>query len=82
MKTSIVKFGMLFAAIGGIALTSCSSDNTTVDPVAQASCSDGIQNGSETGIDCGGTCPNSCTTEDTNLTGSLTSDRTLDPTKT
>lgn len=82
MKTKIANLGMLLALIGGMTITACSSDDTTVDPVAQASCTDGIRNGSETGVDCGGSCPNSCDIEDTNLSGSLNGDRTLDPNET
>ena len=35
---------------------SCSKDDNGGDPVAEATCNDGIQNGTETGVDCGGTC--------------------------
>ncbi|TDQ32601.1 hypothetical protein [Zeaxanthinibacter enoshimensis] len=83
MKKHILNIGITAAIVGTMMLTGCSSDDTTVDPVAQATCSDGIQNGSETGIDCGGTCTNSCTDqESTNLSGSQEEDRTLDASQT
>lgn len=56
----------------------CSSDDTTVDPPAQATCSDGIQNGNETGVDCGGSCTPCNSGESSNLQGAQTEDRTLD----
>ncbi|MFP2997030.1 hypothetical protein ABN763_14025 [Spongiivirga sp. MCCC 1A20706] len=61
--------------LGALVVTSCGNDDDL--PPVQASCSDGIQNGTETGVDCGGTCQ-PCISEDTNLTGSMTEDRTLD----
>ncbi|MDC6350400.1 hypothetical protein PP178_02475 [Zeaxanthinibacter sp. PT1] len=83
MKKYITNISLALTLLGAIALTSCSSDDTTVDPVAQATCSDGIQNGSETGVDCGGNCANSCTDENsTNLSGEQEEDRTLDPSQT
>ena len=44
-------------ALGAMFFLSCSDDDTEmVDPIAMATCSDGIMNGSETGVDCGGAC--------------------------
>ncbi|WP_394750904.1 DUF4331 family protein [Spongiimicrobium salis] len=37
-------------------MVSCSNDDGDFDPIASASCTDGIMNGDETGIDCGGSC--------------------------
>ncbi len=83
MKKHILNISISAAIVGTMMFTGCSSDDTTVDPVAQATCSDGIQNGSETGVDCGGTCTNSCTDqESTNLSGSQEEDRTLDASQT
>ncbi len=79
MKIKMKRFTILLAALGGIIfLGSCSSDDTTVDPPAQASCSDGIQNGTETGVDCGGSCGPCTGGESANLQGSQTEDRTLE----
>jgi hypothetical protein len=36
--------------------TSCSSDDDSAEPLVEATCTDGIQNGNETGVDCGGDC--------------------------
>lgn len=81
MKTT--KISMLLAVVFTVFLASCSADdNTGPDPLADASCSDGIQNGDETAIDCGGSSCNDCpTAEDLNLAGSLSTDRILDATK-
>ncbi len=49
----IFSFLTLFAVIS---LISCSDDDNDFDPIAMASCSDGIMNGDETGVDCGGSC--------------------------
>jgi hypothetical protein len=38
-----------------VALGSCSDDDNYVAGIPQATCSDGIMNGTETGVDCGGT---------------------------
>ncbi len=48
----------LFAVMAiASAVVACSSDDTPViDPVAVATCTDGIKNGNETDVDCGGAC--------------------------
>ncbi len=52
---------VFFAAI--LFFASCSNDDTDpIEPIAMASCSDGIMNGDETGVDCGGSC-NACEPE-------------------
>jgi len=78
MKTTMIKFQKIvwLLLLGALVVTSCGNDDDL--PPAEASCSDGIQNGTETGVDCGGTCA-PCVSEDLNLTGTLTEDRTLDP---
>ena len=82
MKLKNSNLLLIFAMAFSIILVSCSGDdNGGGDPPAQATCSDGIQNGTETGIDCGGSCSACAVAEEVNLTGSQTEDRTLDPTK-
>ncbi len=82
MKMKNSNLLMIFAMAFSLMLVSCSGDdNGGGDPPAQATCSDGIQNGTETGVDCGGSCAACEVAEEVNLTGSLTEDRTLDPTK-
>lgn len=45
------------ALIGGLTLTSCSSDdNGSDDQAVVPTCDDGQMNGDETGVDCGGSC--------------------------
>lgn len=44
------------AMIALVAIAACSNDDNPMDPVAMATCSDGIMNGDETGVDCGGSC--------------------------
>ncbi len=39
-----------------VGLSSCSNDDDTIEPMAMATCNDGIMNGDETGVDCGGSC--------------------------
>ncbi|MBM1107651.1 DUF4331 family protein [Aurantibacter crassamenti] len=39
-----------------LVFTSCSSDDNSIEPMQQATCNDGIMNGTETAIDCGGSC--------------------------
>lgn len=47
----------LFLSIMGLAvMASCNNDDDMMEPIAMATCNDGIMNGSETGIDCGGSC--------------------------
>lgn len=59
MKSNKLKFVAL-AFSSALFFAACSSDdNVTVDPIAMATCSDGVMNGDETGIDCGGSC-NAC----------------------
>jgi uncharacterized protein (TIGR02145 family) len=48
MKTTRLLFFFLLVSV--LILTSCGEDE-------DATCNDGIQNGTETGVDCGGTCP-------------------------
>ncbi len=80
MKKYIVPMKkLLFTALMISALSACTTDtdtneNIVVDPVAVATCSDGIQNGDETGVDCGGSC-SSC---DIELEGTLSQNLTLD----
>jgi hypothetical protein len=82
MKLKNFNLLLIFAMASTIILVSCSGDdNGGGDPPAQATCSDGIQNGTETGVDCGGSCTACTVAEELNLTGSLAEDRTLDPTK-
>ncbi len=82
MKLKNSNLLLILAMAFSIILVSCSGDdNGGGDPPAQATCSDGIQNGTETGIDCGGSCSACAVAEEVNLTGSQTEDRTLDPTK-
>ena len=51
----------LLSIIMVLTLTACSNDNES-DLIAEASCTDGIQNGDETGIDCGGSTCAPCQT--------------------
>ncbi len=46
---------LLLIAVFTLIFASCSNDDDSeVDPVAMATCDDGIQNGDEEGVDCGG----------------------------
>lgn len=82
MKKTI-KISMIFAAVCALVMASCSGDdNPGGDPIPDATCTDGVQNGDETGVDCGGSSCNVCPpAESTDLSGSMSEDRTLDPTK-
>ena len=78
MKTS----RFLFLAAIGLALTmgSCSNDDDGIEPPAEATCNDGVQNQDETGVDCGGSSCNACPdVAGTELNGSTSEDMTLDP---
>jgi hypothetical protein len=79
----IIKISMIFAAACALMMASCSGDdNDGGDPIPDATCTDGKQNGDETGVDCGGTSCNTCPPlESTDLNGSLVEDRTLDSSK-
>lgn len=44
---------VLFAIVATVA---CSNDDVSLDPIAVATCADGIMNGDESGVDCGGSC--------------------------
>jgi len=50
----IINVCMVFFAI--VVILACSNDDASPDPVAVATCSDGIMNGDESGVDCGGSC--------------------------
>ncbi len=66
-------------ALTALLFTSCSDDDTTLEPIATATCTDGIMNGNETGIDCGGACA-ACETGnvvDPDLSGLISEDLTL-----
>jgi len=66
-------------ALTALLFTSCSDDDTVLEPIATATCTDGIKNGNETGVDCGGACA-ACETGnvvDEDLSGLLTEDLTL-----
>ena len=78
-----IKISMIFAAVCALMMASCSGDdNDGGDPIPDATCTDGKQNGDETGVDCGGTSCNTCPPlESTDLNGSLAEDRTLDSSK-
>ncbi|MEH6619657.1 hypothetical protein [Maribacter arcticus] len=82
MKKNI-KISMIFAAVCALMMASCSGDdNDGGDPIPDAICTDGKQNGDETGVDCGGTSCNTCPPlESTDLNGSLAEDKTLDSSK-
>ena len=54
MKHIFTKISMLSLAL--LSLSSCDNDDYSEDPIAIATCDDGIMNGTETGIDCGGSC--------------------------
>ena len=79
----LIKISMIFAAVCALMMASCSGDdNDGGDPIPDATCTDGKQNGDETGVDCGGTSCNPCPPlESTDLNGSLAEDRTLDSSK-
>ncbi len=67
MKLYNIKY--LFLSLFAImALASCSNDNESPDPVAIATCDDGIMNGDETDLDCGGSCT-PCMTEAPDFSG-------------
>lgn len=55
MKRNSIKYAAL-TVLALAMFTACSNDDDRVEPVAQATCNDGIMNGNETGIDCGGGC--------------------------
>lgn len=56
MKSHFLKI-TFFLLFGILMLVSCSDDdNDIVDPIAMATCTDGIMNGTEIGVDCGGNC--------------------------
>ena len=62
MKLSkIIHAGLTLFAI--VAIIGCDREDDTIDPIAMATCTDGILNGDETGVDCGGSC-NPCTDGD------------------
>ena len=66
-------------ALTALIFTSCSEDDTALEPIATATCTDGIMNGNETGIDCGGACA-PCETGnvvDSDLSGLISQDLTL-----
>jgi len=55
MKLNTIKYALL--PILGLALiTACNNDDDMMEPIAMATCEDGIMNGTETGVDCGGSC--------------------------
>jgi hypothetical protein len=64
MKLHSIKITLIL--LGSLAfLASCSDDDNNgpdIEPIAMATCSDGIMNGDETGVDCGGSC-DACPTE-------------------
>ncbi len=39
-----------------VVVIACDSDDNAPEPMAMATCTDGIMNGDETGVDCGGSC--------------------------
>ncbi|WP_405412479.1 beta strand repeat-containing protein [Maribacter sp. Asnod1-A12] len=84
MKNKTMRLSFILTAICGLMLVGCSDDDgITVDPIPDATCTDGIQNGDETGVDCGGSSCDACAEEaSTELSGSVTEDQTLDPTLT
>lgn len=53
-RNKIVHLSLFLLAFAGI--VACSNDDNPMDPVAMATCNDGIMNGDETGVDCGGSC--------------------------
>ncbi len=56
MKTYKLKL-VAITFCSALLFASCSNDdNVTVEPIAMATCTDGVMNGDETGIDCGGAC--------------------------
>jgi len=66
-------------ALTALLFTSCSDDDTVLEPIASATCTDGIKNGNETGVDCGGACA-ACETGnvvDPDLSGLISEDLTL-----
>ncbi len=52
--TKIINRSLVLLAL--VAITACSNDDNPIDPVAMATCTDGVMNGDETGVDCGGSC--------------------------
>ncbi len=54
MKLHTIKYVLSALLFAGV-LVSCNNDDD-VDPIAMATCEDGIMNGDETGVDCGGSC--------------------------
>ena len=55
MKLNTIKY-VLMPILGLALLAACNNDDDMMDPMAMATCDDGIMNGSETGVDCGGYC--------------------------
>ena len=51
---------LVYWAVTALFCCSCSGDGPNFVPDDEATCFDGIKNGSETGIDCGWACSNSC----------------------
>ncbi len=83
MKLKTSNYLMMCAIVLTLVLASCSgNDNGGGDPLPDATCTDGKQNGDETGVDCGGSSCNICPVpESTDLSGNLEEDRTLDASK-
>ena len=52
--TNLTKLGLLTLTL--VSFSACNDDDSFVEPIAIATCDDGIMNGTETGIDCGGSC--------------------------
>lgn len=56
MKLNNSKY-WFFALVFTMIMASCSNDDDNeMEPMAMATCDDGIMNGDETGVDCGGSC--------------------------
>ncbi len=45
-----------FALFALVSLVACNNDDNNLEPIAVATCDDGIMNGNETAVDCGGSC--------------------------
>ena len=57
MKIQNVLYMLFALALGGLSVACSDDDEATMeDPMAMATCDDGIMNGDETGVDCGGSC--------------------------
>lgn len=52
--TSFTKLSLITLALASF--LACNNDDDFADPIAIATCDDGIMNGTETGVDCGGSC--------------------------